>query len=127
MLLGAESLATSALAAPPAYAAEVPEGPYLCALSVALRALDGAALAGATVRAQPLLRFIGGWYVGDLAVTAVTDAAGVANLTLVAGDPGTFPWRVQAWDAGGLVLDREAQTPAGVAVLRARARVPRLH
>ena len=127
MLLGAEALCSRALAAAPLYAEAVPAGPTLCVLSVALRRPDGSAVVGATVRAEPLLRFIGGWYVADLALSTTTNAAGVASMTLVAGGAGVFAWRVRAFDGADLLLDREAETPAGVAVLRAVARVPRLH
>jgi len=127
MLLGAEALGLRALAHAPAYAAAVPLGPAVCVLSVALRTPDAAPVAGATVQATPLRRFIGGWYVGDLGISTTTDATGTASLTLVATDPGKFGWRVRAWREGVLVVDQEAKAPAGLAVLRAVSRPPRLH
>jgi len=128
MLLGAEPLGLRALADAPAYEAALPEVPDVCLLSLALRTPDGAGISGATVHVEPLRRFVGGWYVGDLGLSTTTDSAGVAVLTLLASDgPVDFAWRVQAFSEGVLVLDQEAATPAGAQVLRAVARQPQLH
>lgn len=127
MLLGAEALGRRALADAPRYSVLLAAGPALCELRVALFDAAGAPVVGATVEAAPLRRFIGGWYVGDLTVSTTTDTAGAASLRLVAAGAGVFAWRVRAFDGADLLLDREAETPAGVAVLRAVARVPRVH
>lgn len=126
MLLGSSSIGQQALAFAPQYAVQAPAGPPLCTLTVALLRADGTPVVGALVEARAVRPFINNCFVGDMTVQAETNGAGIASLALIAAGAGIFAWRVRAFDGEDLLLDREAETPPGVAVLREVSRVPRL-